>query len=96
MNVKISFENAEDLKVLLDRASTLTKELQEVLQQIQNFEPKTTVFIKSTIKVDLDCTKIFKKTLQNIIEEELNKIHCSSKLELDKTTGLYHPKTEHY
>lgn len=96
MNVNISFKNAEEFKELLERAATLTKKLEETLQQIQNFEPKTTVFIKSTIKVDLDCTKIFKKTLQNIIEEELNKIHCSSKLELDKTTGLYHPKTEHY
>lgn len=41
--INISFENAEKLKKLLNRATTLTKELQETLQQIQNFEPEINV-----------------------------------------------------
>lgn len=47
MKVSFNFENAEELNELFERATTLTKELQEVLQQIQNFELKIQVANKS-------------------------------------------------
>lgn len=40
MKANINFKNAEEFQKLLERAATLSVQLQETLQQINNFEPK--------------------------------------------------------
>ncbi|GIN93372.1 hypothetical protein J22TS1_44230 [Siminovitchia terrae] len=39
MKAKIHFTNVEELQQLLARAATLTDQLKETLQQIENFRP---------------------------------------------------------
>ncbi|MCG6184281.1 hypothetical protein H1215_15630 [Anoxybacillus sp. LAT_38] len=50
MNVNIHFKNAEELQKLLERASALVEQLQETLQQINEFEPKLHVDTKRLVE----------------------------------------------
>lgn len=77
MHAKITFKNAEEFQKLLERATALTNQLEDTLQQINGYKPDVEVNIEATAVTALENEPSIERIaegLANQIEKGLRSI----------------------
>lgn len=80
MKANINFKNAEEFQKLLERAATLSVQLQETLQQINDFDlaievKKAATAATAAINLNEKNVDQIVENLANCIQKELNNIN---------------------